>query len=992
MTADNSLVNNFQGGLNTASPLNAMPRGDSPLVHNVYVTDEGTARTRKGTYLSQLLENPDAQGVTVIPFVTDGGNSMLLCKFGRDLYIYPLYSKENDAVVCGQPIIKYDVWDVVAAREKVISVRTFEKNSRIIMCCPSSPPIQLTFVQYSQRVLDTYFEEFEVRGAEFYYANADNALCWCEGRPVPISYFSDSGSYAQVYLAEYFDLSLTNPTKQYTDVDTVYVSWQWACQASIVVGSYLYDTVTRFNTAASDKTVAIPPLLYANVDDIPNGYPIIAYRSNTRADYLSYSPKPTTSFQYSFSAGIYYDPASSGIHVPNFTHLSFGGLTAGTEENHLIRGFKVDSYHDDIFTEDTLDLGFFRAFVNLDSETIGSNPTTDRFLFRREDNFQSDASITNTYDEDLYITADGTADFGLAGSDIIEFWYTRPTHVGSGAQNSTSSLPRDGYPVPYYGIQEHADYHKRSYPSVVSVFQGRLIFSGFRHYSGLVSFSESFGSNLLGRNFQSFQVGFSFVEEPFKAFSVVLSQVNESVGITHVTESNGNVIVFTKDSVHRIFSNEGPLRITNFIVSRLANMGCVNPHSAVTVDNAVYFLSLYGLKRLSPAIQVGSFQITNYGEKVNNRLNHHANIKHASITFDKVRGHLYLAVCRNSIEHSDTLYFLNTTSQAFSEFAHFTQSWITRGMCNVYIDDFSYVMFVCGLPYSGDLYILSHPYDFNTDFSLEGETVETITSGGYGGGTETVQREFYYPSIRYVYTQAASVVDRVQEFGEFRSSVDNFPQFEILFDGISLRFGDQWFSFGDKFILNVEFFQGNQFDIYPVDDRGLYPLVVYLNNKRTEEYTDSSHSPFSRVITYEGEDGDVIRTGMTIPYILSTPKYVEGNLIGTPQNLTSTFLLRNGFYQKMFADGSWRTNVGGRVSKLFDLPDIIAGGVYDDEYRFDVKDFDFSGDQQFKRESRIAYAAKGSDHTLQILLHTFSDKGFEVECFQSITLSSKRKP
>ena len=1015
----NSLVSNLAGGLNTVSGDLALPQGDSPTVINCEISDAGHPKTRDGSKSHIDITNvSNVAGTVSADYTSKGGKNLLLVKVLDFLLIYELQtSEEKDVTTFRLLLTKLNVWSSAASGIKPDYVVTNEEDDRIIFTSGINAPVQVKFVEFNNVLTEaSAFTTITIAGnAKFARASATNLILWLDNTivtPSNISYVSGTQT-----------LTLTIPSQPAGTyaVTVIQITWQWFCQGIMLNGNQVYQSVTRFNATIADQTVAIPIDLLRNINEIGTDkrWPILVYKSSDRGDYytLQADRAPTVWDAYTYSNGVVFVSSITNDEVvPGISHITFGAVRneAPTEniddpqEVHIIRGIVLD------FDDDATDYVHTDVTVIVDSNTasrvtsasIGSDTSVfgESFIGRVNPvgagtSWFSGTSIAGASSNFKVVTFDASVQVGVPSSTVIEIIYTKvPTgFIGTAAVSTVDqAAPDDGFPVPAFGIQEHSSYVAGSFPRTVALYQGRLVFGGFPADPLRIITSEVVGTSPTLANFVNYSIFWENLEQTDPVLTRISTDQNNAF-VSAMDVLIGNLFVFTTQKAFRLSGGSSVLSPTNVLVNTVSDVGCVNAQSIIGVENSLVFLSLAGVYRLAPSLEIGDFNVSLLSRKVNTQMKSRRNISVAWLTFDRINNRLYVGVTNlSSAVVATELYVFSFTRQAWFQYSAFYGYWYCSS--STFIDlGFPYLVFT--MPWSatatsGDISLVTHPYFFPIDFGREGLASSVSTSYNVVQDSITVTNN----EVRDTYSTS--------NFRMF--PYVNFEDVGVTLDGIRLTFLSDFVKIDETQIdINTVFSIGASLVIFPINREGQYPFVLYIDNiiQENTTWTTAINSGMIALTPASVNDNSIIRIGFSIPSFYSTPVFVRNDIRRRTLSQDGFVVIKNVDYQDKYQEadvnttvsqdssaliGNWKRNVNLGISKVVSPFDVFNSPVVENALGssslfWDLGSFDSDASaKQLQTYSRIGVSLKGTQVFFQMYLFSYSSEAtvFELIAYQ----------
>jgi hypothetical protein len=597
---DGIFSDNF-GGLNTtASDINC-PFEDSPELFNIDVDISGRVTKRKGTITLREDEAAGTKGYTILSFTTGLKYTFLIEKFGTDINVY----ETNDDVLT-LLMTKSNVWSSQAEYVRANYVRTSEIEPRVIFTTGTNQPVQLKFVEQQEVAAGTETNFTLVNAERFVNATTSNIVVYKNRTRVTPSGVSYSSGV----------LTLTGVGVVAGDIiDVILVTWQHIVEAVLFKGDRLFQMVTRFNATPTDQAVEIPARLrddpiidYSSSE--PYLYGIKAYNSDQydpvgggSSQYAYQSDlTPASETEYAHGNGSLYDASVGGTLTPAPFFITFGEITSGGSdpiEMGIVRQRDMYVYLNGgvPLTGDDIKVFVDGSQKSQRTSTGGSGSTTfaDYFLVDESGNIET---ATNT--EFRYITFEAGERIGVPESSDVEIIHTSTSFIGSGA-NADVELYKDGACEPQYGLGIFADYSAGSFPTNCSLYQNRLVYSGFLSNPLQIVFSELGDSTISLRFYRLFQVETLSTNstDPF----VLRINGRPDDYITGMLVWQRSLITFTRQGVYRVSGgNSGAIDLANNFINSISTLGLVNSYAVVLAEKSVLFLSDLGVFDLALGI------------------------------------------------------------------------------------------------------------------------------------------------------------------------------------------------------------------------------------------------------------------------------------------------------------------------------------------------------------------------------------------------------
>lgn len=666
---DGIFSDNF-GGLNlTASDLNC-PYEDSPKLYNTDVDISGKITKRKGTVLIKEDSDSGTLGYTLFPFVSGLRYTFLVEKQGTDLRVY----ETNDDTFT-LLMTKSNVWDSSGADVRANYVRTSEVEPRIIMTTGVNQPVQLRFVE-QQEVAASGETDFTLANAErFENATTSNIVVYKNRTritPTAVSYA------AGVLTLDDLD------TNSGDVVDVILVTWQHIVEAAYFTGDRFAQRVTRFNATDTDQNVEIPERLrddpiqnYSSTD--PYLYGLMVYNSDqwdidgsgsTQYDYQNdFTPASATEFCY--GNGTLYDNTVGGTVTPAPLFITFGAITGSDPiEVFIARRRDLYKYFNGgvALTGDDLKVYVDGVLSDQHDSTASASATfADYYLIDEDDNVET---ASNT--ECRYITFEASDEMGVPEDADVEIIHVSTDFIGSNATTDVE-LYKDGACEPQYGLGIFADYYSGAFPSNVSLFENRLVYSDFPNNNLLIIFSEIGDKTIPVRPYRLFQVE-TLNSNDDDPFDVRLNSRADDF-VTGLVVWQKSLIIFTRQGVWRISGNNGSFNASNYSLNLISTLGLVNSYSVTVAEKSVLFLSDVGVFDLSLGIDSDDYVASEKSLKIRKVFTDIIDVRTVAreglawMSYDSNTQKVYLGLPINEFDYtSSKLYVYNVFRESWTEY------------------------------------------------------------------------------------------------------------------------------------------------------------------------------------------------------------------------------------------------------------------------------------------------------------------------------------
>ncbi|MBD2200152.1 MULTISPECIES: hypothetical protein [Calothrix] len=596
------------GGLNTtASPLNT-PYEDSPYLLNTIVDISGNVHKRKGTRLL-YRSVVESYGNYITGFTTGLNYNLVVCKRGTDLLLFEVL---NDVV--SLVMTKANVWDNSAKDIKPSTTSTSEVEPRLIMCTGVNKPVQLLFTEQQAIQTSTSTSIAFTNAARFINASSSNCLVFVNRvKATGVTFSYSSGT-----------LTLSNlPNTVNGDViDIVLITWQWWAEAQAWKGDRFFKSTSRFNSTATDQNVKVPDSLITDLSNrrIQAGeYNLIPYKNSKRAVGAAYTKsstrQPSTADEFAFGDGSIYVYNTNNQVNPSPYYLTFGALQSPSDASTVY----INRRRDCKFNNNTaLQAQYFDVYVdNSKSSVVYSSSDPSDAVYGSCYAFNDDTGTLGTSNSSLVhgITFEAY-NLGIAATSTIEVANNQIKHIGSSAVNTLFNY-NDGSYVMVYGLGNTADYNNGFYPSVVSIYQNRLVFSGFTHRPLTILFSNIDDSVVPSKYYMSFSIT-DDSQLITDAFDVVINSRPDD-RVVALVEWQASLFVLTRYACFRLTGGNQPLSPSSRFVNFVSNTGIVNANCWARTDFSVLYLSDTGLYDLTPLVENGEYQVRERSIKIRDK-------------------------------------------------------------------------------------------------------------------------------------------------------------------------------------------------------------------------------------------------------------------------------------------------------------------------------------------------------------------------------------
>ena len=1025
---DVSLVRNLTGGWNTTSGDLALSEGETPYLTNVDINDSGHAETRPGTQFRGSFGATGNDPLTIagamsVSYTSKAGRNFSILKIGSGLYVYWLEASSDREVSRASLVMsKTGIWNNSASAIKPDYVITNEDANRIIFTSGINVPVQMQFIETSSVITEgSTFTTVVVTSPRYENATTSSVLVWLNDTRKSVSNVAFGGANNELVI------TIDSTAAGTYVLEVVFITWQWLCEGILLSGGEVYESVTRFHTSSTDKTVAVPTQLLRNyraIDDDNILYPLIPYGSSNKGDYYTYSTtrEPSTADEFVFSNGIAYDSTLNNDEiVPGVSHLTFGavrddvmGETDPPEEVHCVRAVRLDFNGD----SDVLQAGNLLVLINgnsatrIDSTNIASNTTTwnQSYVARNvpatASQFYSNTSVAGSAGTSVvkYVTFDGTVAIGIPSTSTIEIIHAvvPANFIGSSANATVNQLaPADGNAVPAYGIQEHADYALGSFPRAVSLYQGRLVFGGFPADPLKIITSEVIGTSLTGFDYINYSIAWENLESTDPVVTRISTNQNNATIVAMATLV-GNLFVSTIQKTFRVSGGNNVLTPTNVVVNEVGDVGAVNAQSIVGVENTLVFLSLAGVYRIAPSLELGDFSVSLLSGKINTELKNRNNIIAGWVAFDRISNRLYVGADNLGDSTVATELFVHNFNRgAWFPYSTYYGYWYCSGASFVDLDN-PFILFLMPSVRKDylEISIVFFPYFYSMDFTRVG-TPAALDDVGWDE----------FPLVEDSITVTNNEVRDSYVIQNFRlSQFASLNDATVILDGEEVMFGADFRKLDETQIDITRVFSiGASLVIRPRNVLGNYPILLYLDNiaQETVGLTYDSVNGTVKVTLDTADTNTIARTGTSIPCFYTPPVLVRNSITGRKLSTDVFLVLLNSNFQEKFREsdvntssgqdalaliGNWKRKVNIGISKVvsagdIDFVDNESQALGFTELYWDLGSFDSDASaRQLDKYSRITVSVKGSQDFFQVFFYSYGQaEVFELIAYQLVS-------
>lgn len=1027
--------NNF-GGLNTlASPLN-LPYEDSPQLENMDILISGVLQKRQGTrvlYKEEGLTSSQVGGTALIPFSTGLGYNFLIQKKQRDIRVFTI---END--VATVRMTKSNVWDADGGVIRATYVPIADVEPKVLFCTGINRPVELKFVEKSVTVTEagSFTTVVFPNDTRFVNATTANVLVF-QDRVIKTNVTNVSYSGGNTTIT--FGSSV--PAGTYT-FDIELVVWQWYAEALLYKGDRFFKSVTQLTSQISggtglqndpDQIIAVPDTLRDDIEANSNqNYPYSLFKSTAFLDAFGYrlDREPSTADEYHPSDGTPYKQAAGKKVNPSPAFITFGReFVPASATDGQSRPVYIARRRRILFNGSTTIQGqYLRVFVNGVQKSQNTNvavgsPTYGDYWLLGSDWGTGGTIISNATDEAYYLSFEGATVIGVPADALIELVNVELKNIGSAAV-STRDDYLDGTYKPIYGLGLFANYASGSYPRNVSLYQGRLVFSGFPELPLTVVFSNVFDSVTPGVNYNSFQID-TFATSATDALDIVLSSQPDDV-VKGLVEWQNNVFVLTRKAVFRIFGGQTVLTQTNKFSVFVSNIGLVNPYCVVRTDRSILYLSDIGVFDLMIQENTTEYEAAEKSIKIRSKFGITKDPAYetlAWLAYDNANRFVFVGLpCQGTTYTSDVLLVYNTFRESWTEYStpigfngYTATSYIDRALgigflmgCSRYRDGSSIPI---------DFVLLKFGYEKYVDFA------EHFTGNGSSTNYNAMPRNYVqHTTTNGVHEYPVSRNRTGQWRGFSLLPITSIQDCYITLDGIELAFGTDW----------VKLVNGN---IYLMDNPGAgKTLIIYLRRPVTEAEEGQSFYEVSSAQNYQHElvfvdnvlqipnsgyttnessgtyrvninapSNSVLVLGQAYKCLYSSPVFTQRVLMRLKRLKHLYALFDNVLSQEAYTVSDVNTSSGQSTDQIVGVPkvrqnvnvairidsDDDAQTVYDlygyatlvwDDSLFDIA----PPPSAYRRDTLFKESLSGLGYSYQMLLWSFDESAFTFSGYQIV--------
>jgi len=1021
--------NNF-GGLNTlASPLN-IPYEDTPYCLNTEVLISGAITKRKGTrviFKETGLSGSNVGGIAVIPFSTGLGYNYIINKRRRDIRVF-----STQASVTTLLMTKADVWDVAGGNIRATYINIPDIEPKIIFCTGVNPPVELKFVERSTTVTSGIaFTTVVFSDVRLANATTSNIIVYQDRvRKTDIL----SAVYSAGNLTVTFSGSIIAGTYTF---DIALVIWHWYAEAFRYDGNRFSKSGTQLTSQVfggtgnfndPDQVVAIPESLRDDLSiDVNGNYPVRAYISTAYNDIftLSTSREPTTADAYAHSDGTPYKQAAGKKVNPSPLFITFGReFVPAASTDGQSRGIQFSRRRRLLFNGASTILGTdLRVFINGIQTTqnvnaIVGSATYGDYYFRSSDILAPNASTALS---GSFLDFEASTVIGLPSDAQIEIVNSEVKFIGTSA-TATRNDYLDGCWIPKYGLGLFSNYASGSHPRNVSLYQNRLVFSGFPELPLTVVFSNVFDSVSPGINYNSFQID-TFAIADTDAIDITLASSPDDL-VRGIIDWQNNLFVLTRKAVFRISGGQNTFTQRNKFSVFVSNIGLVNPYSLVRTDRSIVYLSDIGVFDLVIQQNTTEYETTEKSIKIRDRFGITTEPAYESlawIAYDSANRFVFVGLpVINTTYTSDVLLVYNTFRESWTEYT--TPIGFNGYIATSYVDRSAGVNFLlcCSLyrdvnNVPTDFYFVNFSHEKYIDFA------EYSTGSGISATINTTPESYTEFSTTQAVHEYPTVRPRSAQWRAFDSfAITNIKDCTVTLDGLEQTFGSNWVKLPNgniyllanpgagktlRFTLRRPITEEDtgQATFNVTSPQNYQPDVVFVDNVLQVAgvgYTLSSLSGVKRV-TLTAAANSVVIVGQAYPVMYTTPLFTQRSLSSLKRLRHVYAFFDNKLGQDSYGASDVNTASGQVAEFIAGQPkvrqninfavryesDDDAENIYDvfgyqnlvwDDAQFDIDPPAYS----YRRDGVFKEALQGTGYSYQLLIWSYDESAFILAGYQ----------
>ncbi len=667
-------VDNY-GGLNKTAPTVNIPYTDSSEMVNMKVNLAGTLSKRNGSFVRQALSG-QLTGSMLANFTLDSGHLLLVTKIGTSLSVYLAPPEDSTSTLT---LIKTfsNVFPSGASKTRPSIVWTTEDRPRLIMVGSNFAPVELEIME-AQMTGD---------GDTTIAVPGDYTEDWAETNTYGIyeETVVDCTNITHSTGTSTFTFASNIPNLQI--ISAVQLCWHWWAESLKRTAAQVYESTFRFNTSVNaDANVEIPEEVRRGLEAdstilsslLSYGQKLVrVYQDNTATPTeFTFDTTPSTDTEFAYSNQVYTTGGATDYITPGTSYLTFGGI-AGAGANpptpvHIVRqiylpfngGEKVPA--EDLTVVDST--GFeWEALYNA---TRSANTTSNKYFWVLDDTLAVETTDT---DEVRILEFSGGYPYGV-DEQFVEIVNGEPntSWTGSGAVNTYYSPKTEGSYRPWYGASLYANFRTGVFPSVVGLYQDRLVLTGFSSAPMTVLFSNVADNGSRWR-YQNFQVDFDDTTLADNPVEINLDGITQD-RVTGVMPWFNSLFVLTEYSTRRIYGGDNvAITPTNSFQNSIGSVGCQSVYGVVSTDRNVMFISNSGLYAIEILEQTGDYYTNNIGLKIEDLFIDNSKFPKQSWAFyNQKDDEVWIGLSSGADEYvCDKVIVLFNKREAFSEYTLF---------------------------------------------------------------------------------------------------------------------------------------------------------------------------------------------------------------------------------------------------------------------------------------------------------------------------------
>jgi hypothetical protein len=986
-STEESIQSNNFGGLNTiASPLN-VPYQDSPLLLNTTVDVSGQVSKRKGSRVTYKTTGLST-GCSITGFTSGLAYNFSVAKRGTSILVFQTINNVSSLLMT-----KSGVFSNRAASIKPSIAATSEVNPRLIFATGVDRPVQLLFTE-QQAVQTSTSTSIVVNEAQrFKNASTVNCLVYVNRVLVPSPTFSyNAGTGA-------LTVSTLGSTVSGDVIDLVSITWQHWAEAQFWYGDRFFGSTTRFNSVPFDRVVKIPQALTTQNNGFDKYYAFALFsqsKTPSGAGTLSPVAQPQTATEWAFSDGSIYNYTANDFPNPSPFYVVMGALVAGGQPStiYFVRRRALR------FKNDTsIQAGNVDVYVNDVKRTIIYSTASPAYLVKNNYFLHvpgTSATSSTSPVNGLFFQAET---LGVGANDKVEAVNNEVSFIGSSALGTRFDY-NDGSYIPSYGLGNTADYLSGNFPSIVTFFQGRLVFGGFPHRPLAIIFSNVNDSVVPGSYYSSFSITDDLTDAS-SAFDIVLNSKADD-RVVALVEWQSSLFVLTRQAVFRANGGSSILSLTNRVVSYVSSNGCVNSRCITRTDFSVLYVSDSGVYNINPLVENGEYTVKELSIKIRDKFGITREPQYEELpwlTYDSVNKQVLLGYpAVGQINTSRYIYVYNTYRESWTEYN--TPCGFNVWASTEYIDRTlgSNVQSICYIDTSGGL-----PNDFYIIRWNDNRYLDFLQSKTHNGTTYSLTKQ---PSV--IHTINSSQRRYGINHTRTRQQLSFTPNPITTIYDITVKIN------GVKQVQGVDFTKeelgyiyllkpittGDTLTITPSCDESTEQyFTVYVNNIKT---VPSSVNYTNPDFTLSGSvNGDNVVWGNNYLCVYTTPQFLWNSLASYKRTQHAYIFLDNREGTEVYSasdannsqdlgvlNDTYKTSINLNLSVLYNNQsdgtttyDIVGyEHMYWDDGVFDVS----SPHDQFQSFQSFKMPITGVGYVFQLIIWNNSDEYFKLGGYQII--------